>query len=716
MDLKHFGLACCVGLLLLSAFVGMTSSEKMRYAGEDGGVHFMVIQNAADVASDGDTGFAYNNEFYGDALSNIAIVNDRSPAHLTKTASRYHKPTDTEHLYGRDISIFKVEDDKLYAQDAVPHAQFTLDKKFGVRTEEDFIGSGTYECDIRYDLDIYNYKDASDTVLGNLSFSARADNITGVGWKKYADWNESFVEWEFPPYPRFVIEEDEGFGTGFDTIAEERYMNVDVSRWMNVTEFDGDGYQLVKFNVTFKDVDFLWCWGRIEANEHDEVRASIVPGSFNTTDAPLDHVDEWEHEVHFDFDRGQIETNVTYHFSVIVIVEPKVPPIEYKPRFMLGQGLYESKVLGGEGYCVEMPPEKLPENIHNASACTNVSNNWDLRRVDHRFTEFEEVVELVGPHAEFHFNKDFNFWTRNDSITSGTYESNMWYWMHIENKEDTSGTVLSNLNFSARADNITDVDWGEYAKWNESSVEWDFPAYPRFTIKENEGFGTGFGRGSEIRDVNVSVSRWMNITEFNSSGYQLAKFNVTFDDTNFEWVWARIEANERHEIDASIVSGTFYTDAPFNWVDEWKHGIHLDFDKERIETGVTYNFSVVIKVNLTGKEAPPILYKPQFSIGEGLYYNSTTGAGHEIEIPTEMPPEHVYNASASTNVSNAWLIKRHNHIIAGLEEVSELAGPHARFHFDKNFILQTINDSIESGVYDRNMRYWLNINNRLVAE
>ncbi|MCK4398352.1 MAG: hypothetical protein KAV25_05105 [Methanophagales archaeon] len=229
--------------------------------------------------------------------------------------------------------------EKIYALDVVPHAQFSLDKNFAVWTEDDAIMGGISECDAWHQLDIYNYDDASDTALGNLSFYAQADNITGVDWDEYAEWNESFVEWIFPLYPRFTIEEDDGFGTGFETISEEKYINVDVSRWMNITEFNSSGYQFAEFNVTFKDVEFLWCWGRIEANEHDEVRASIVPDTFET-DAPLDWVDEWDHGIHFDFDREQIETNVTYHFSIIVRVEPEAPPVEYKPRFEVGQGLF----------------------------------------------------------------------------------------------------------------------------------------------------------------------------------------------------------------------------------------------------------------------------------------------------------------------------------------------------------------------------------------
>lgn len=49
MDLKYFRLACCVGLVLLSAFVGMTSA-KMWYGGEDGGVDFMKIRDGDGIS------------------------------------------------------------------------------------------------------------------------------------------------------------------------------------------------------------------------------------------------------------------------------------------------------------------------------------------------------------------------------------------------------------------------------------------------------------------------------------------------------------------------------------------------------------------------------------------------------------------------------------------------------------------------------------------
>ena len=76
-----------------------------------------------------------------------------------------------------------------------------------------------------------------------------------------------------------------------------------------------------------------------------------------------------------------------------------------------------------------------------------------------------------------------------------------------------------------------------------------------------------------------------------------------------------------------------------------------------------------------------------------------------------MLPDDVSYASASTNVSNTWSINRHNHIIAGLEEMVELLGPHALFSADKSFPVVTEDDTIHSGTYERNLWCGLNIKN-----
>jgi parallel beta-helix repeat protein len=404
-----------------------------------------------------------------------------------------------------------------------PHAHFSLDKNFGIGTQNDSLTSGTYDANLGYHMDIYNEDDESDTVLDNLTFSIQAENITDVDWEEYADLNESYAEWRFPP--KFVVEENEGFGTGVDTTySEPKYLNLNITRWFNQTLFNETAYQLVNFSIEFKDKNFEWLWGGFNANEHEEVYASIVLGTFNY-EAPLDGFEEWDHGIHFDFDKDEIETGVTYNFSVVVKVEPTMP-VMYKPDITIGEGLYSNSTAGETGYTAEMPSYMLPEKVSHASVSTNVSNAWRLGRVNHLIAWLGEVVELAGPHAQFSLNKDLEVWTEDDAITSGAYELNIGYWMDIYNENDTSDTVLGNLGFTAQANNITDVDcMEEYAEWNESYVEWNFPAYPEFIIDEDEGFGTGFDTSySEIRDVNVDLSRWMNITVFNSDAYQLAEF------------------------------------------------------------------------------------------------------------------------------------------------------------------------------------------------
>ncbi len=277
------------------------------------------------------------------------------------------------------------------------------------------------------------------------------------------------------------------------------------------------------------------------------------------------------------------------------------------------------------------------------------------------------IADILSPYAEFSLNKNFVVETDSDSLSGGSYERNLRYRLDINNREDASHTVLGNLNFSARADNITYVGQRQYAAWNETSIDWVFPH--DILIRENERFGTGFDTNySESRYLEVDVSRWMNRTEFSTDGYQLAKFNVTFKDMNFKWAWARIEAYDRYPgygVDASIVPGTFITDAPGHFSEDEK-AVHFDFDKERLHTDVTYNFSVIIRVNLTGERELPIYFKPELAVGEGLYNDYSYETGYTVEVPSSMLPDNIDHVSASTNTSNAWLINRADNVIAVL--------------------------------------------------
>jgi len=318
-------------------------------------------------------------------------------------------------------------------------------------------------------------------------------------------------------------------------------------------------------------------------------------------------------------------------------------------------------------------------NITNSTVCNNWESDFNIDSMngnsginntcsepdgwhDEGYSGCTNPCSYCQPKAEFHFNKDFSVRSQEDSIASGNYERNPGYGMHIDNKDDCSDTILGNLTFSVQADNITYVDWEGY--WNESYSKWRFP--PEFIIEENNGFGTGFSTDfSESKYFNVNIERSFNQTLFNESSYQQVNVSIKFEDMNFWWVWGHIEVRNHEEVNASIVSDTFETDAPIRWMDEWEHGIHVDFDKDALQEGVAYYFSFIVKVD----PATPVIYKPQISIGEGFYYDSATSSGYTVEVPSYVLPENVSYASVTTNVSNAWLLKRHNHLIAELEEV-----------------------------------------------
>jgi hypothetical protein len=547
-------------------------------------------------------------------------------------------------------------------------ATLDLDKNLNVWTEEDALPSGSHTLDqTDFGIRIHNEDDYTDTILGDLRFYIEAENITWVGWEEYADWSSSYANWTFPP--EFVIHENEGFGTDFSIKHPETVpLNVTISRWMNQTTFSFDGYQLVKFRVNYANTEFIRSWGHIGAQEGREVNASFVPGTFQT-DAPLEWYHEDTHWIHFNLHKEEIQTGLDYNFSVIVKVEltgEVAPPILYKPHFGVGCAVSEEFMLGGEDYMAEMPPEMLPDYVSIAQASTNTSNLWNLERRDQVGSFLGEVSKPAGARATFWLDENFGIGTEDDIMVDGDYQLSPSYGLGVHNEDDDTDTILGDLGFYVEAENITWVGWEEHAEWDVNYANWTFP--PEFVIHENEGFGTDFGvEQPETVRLNVTIGRWMNQTTFSYDGYQLVKFGAIYTNTEFLWSWGHIGANERWEVNASIVPGTFQTDAPLEWYYEDTHRIDFGLDKDSIQAGVIYNFFVVVKVEPTAGHT--IVYKPDFSIGRGFYHQTAVGPeGYITEMPLEMLPDNVMVARVQTNSSNHWLLERRNHIGAALHE------------------------------------------------
>lgn len=75
-----------------------------------------------------------------------------------------------------------------------PQAEFHFNRNFTVHNRDNVLTSGPNEGHVWYGMHIHNSRDASGTVLGDLSFSAQADGIQHVAWEQYAVWDESSVE------------------------------------------------------------------------------------------------------------------------------------------------------------------------------------------------------------------------------------------------------------------------------------------------------------------------------------------------------------------------------------------------------------------------------------------------------------------------------------------------------------------------------------------
>ncbi len=398
--------------------------------------------------------------------------------------------------------------------------------------------------------------------------------------------------------------------------------------------------------------------------------STTVPPKGNDTDS--EHVN-----VHFDTKDETLPKE--YNLTVTFYVDKIIPAnITVKPQV---QVYTRKKLQEIEG--IHAPTAIINGTMFNMNTTFNSSNSnltWKLVEAYVKRIIMKGGAESLESYARFRIRKHFVVGSDDDSISSGDYTRNIWYGLHLTNLDDTSNDVLGNINFSAIAPNITGaielhplLGTQDYATWNSTHINWSLPS--KFDIAEGNKMRVLFETNySEAKYMNVGLERWMNQTVFTSDGYQLVKFNVTFEDKDFDFAKAVIEGYDHDEVNASILPETFTTDAPLKSIDYRKHGIHAQFDEGNIKTGVAYKFSVVVEIKLNGNYT--VLYKPWVSVGEGHGDNSTYGGvGYKAEIPSSMLPDYVSYASVSTNTSNLWLLIRQNRTQLTLWEIMDATPP-----------------------------------------
>jgi hypothetical protein len=544
-----------------------------------------------------------------------------------------------------------------------------------VKTYDDTLPAGDHLSEVTHRLWIHNIDDIFDADIVDPGFHVETEGVslTWVDWELYADWGDTYADWDFPE--EFTIPEDHGDGPGFGVDRNEM-INLDfaMTRQMDPPIIEADGTHTASFTLEFTDTDCEWCNGYIQTHEGWDLNAIIVPGSF-WTDAPLwDWGQGDSHSLWFDLVMDSVEVGTLYHFSVEISVELTdngCPPILYMPGFGINHLVDDEWRAGGEGETVEIPPDMRPDYITEAWVSTDASYTWTLGWRNEINAYMEEVLMLAGEHAEFMFREILESSPEGDVVPAGVQECTSVFVMEIHNLDDTSDADVGDPGFYVEtSETLTWVDLEEYADWDETHSDWDLPA--EWTIPETESLSTNFGVDhTEECDLTLSVSRAMNEIDFYDDGIQEVCITVTIFDTDQLGYFGHIAAHEHEGVSASIVPGSFWTDAPIWGSWETIHWVNFDMDMEYVEAGVPYQFWVQVNVDLTGEE--PMTYKPHFDMVYRMQEEVTFGGvGYSVSMPPEMLPDYITDAQASADTSISWALMSANEVRA---QLGECVGP-----------------------------------------
>jgi len=252
-------------------------------------------------------------------------------------------------------------------------------------------------------------------------------------------------------------------------------------------------------------------------------------------------------------------------------------------------------------------------------------------------------------------------WTDTDAIPQGTYL--LQYGNSISTIVIDNDTVLGNISYTFGADNIDHVIYiqdQQYASVNSTHITWTYPEGR--VVKKGSNVYTSIKTDFySPQNIPMTLHRSMNQTQFLSSGYQKAVFNVSFENITYstegrpcDSIWTGIYAGENSNLNASMLLDTFSTDAPgtpysYNDIHQFQFGWNLS----EIQLNHVYTFSIVIRV--VPKVSSPVTFKPSFSV---VLFNESTrkgeSAGSSTSMPTDMLPPHIFSATASQNISTDW--------------------------------------------------------------
>ncbi|MGA2121518.1 MAG: DUF3821 domain-containing protein, partial [Methanoregula sp.] len=275
------------------------------------------------------------------------------------------------------------------------------------------------------------------------------------------------------------------------------------------------------------------------------------------------------------------------------------------------------------------------------------------------------VTTPALPQAEFRISRDMVVQSNSNSLSSGIHNISVMNTLVIRHLADGTGTSFGNLRYSIQTNNITWVQADQSAQWNDTSATWQFPG--EFTIPENSNFGPSDATSeTSFQLTNISLNRGFNQTRFNSTGYQFVGGNMTLTDMT-GITSAQLVINmpfPSDYVNATIVPGSFFTDAPVLSTGYSNDMIAVSLDTSAMEPGTVYNFSSVYRVEPNGTT---IRYKPEVSVTLGTYYNSSAGTpGYGADMPSYLLPENVTAASVGTDTVISWHLGEEHTLVARL--------------------------------------------------
>jgi hypothetical protein len=288
-------------------------------------------------------------------------------------------------------------------EDYVPggEASFTFTSSWDVTTDGDSLESGYHQASAGAGISVSNLGGTSLSVLRDIRYYIEADNIESFIYDEYAEMEDNAVTWNFPS--EFDIAVGDWLWCGYtgkdkDTVA----VPVSLSRDIDNTVFETDGYQHAEFTISFDSIDFNSAYIQIIADEDDQVEDVDAFFSVDTfsTDVPYTDVLKMdEHKIYlriFAPEIYQITPSQEYTLSVDVRVQLKTSsglPIVYKPYFSVGMEESQSETSPQRAQEIEMPEHLLPAHVIKATVSTNAYVTWLLSAFRQRTVALNEICE-----------------------------------------------------------------------------------------------------------------------------------------------------------------------------------------------------------------------------------------------------------------------------------------------------------------------------------